>query len=906
MTVRSKSWLIISVLFISMSISNLVLASDADALVGVDLSMNQRSVAEASGVGITDMDEFVEGEVLVGFRPGTSAKGVGQIKRALKASSEKIFPQIRVRHWKLPKGLSVEKAITILMKNPSVEFAEPNYIYSADSHPDDPQMSELWGMHNVGQSGGTPDADIDAVEAWDVRTDASDIIVGIIDTGIDPLHEDLAANIWFNPGEIDGDAGIDDDGNGYIDDIWGWNFVNGDNDPFDDNGHGTHVAGTIGGIGNNGKGVAGVVWSVKLMALKFLDETGRGETDDAVEAVLYAASMGVPITNNSWGGGKKSLTLQRAIDISGSLFVASAGNWNTSKTQYPAGYSLDNIISVAASDANDEKASFSNYGSRWVDLAAPGVDVLSSLPGNTYDFKSGTSMAAPHVAGVAAMVMAEYPGLTPTGVKVHIMDSVDFLPAFDGITVSGGRLNAHTAMDGGGQPEEDEIAPAAVTDLTYIPGSATYSSVDLQWTASADDGNDPASGPAFHYDLRYSTEPIISVTDWDTATSVDGEPSPQVPGTTESMLVAGLASGTEFHFALKVLDESGNVSVLSNNEMATTLTSPWLTGIVDDGDHVGFYQSMALEPGTEYPAIAYSDRINGDVKFAQWDGSAWNRVVVDSGGPGVSLAFDPIGNPSISYGWGKLYFAHLIGSSWSIDVIERNGAYNDVTSLAYHPDGYPCVAYQGSSGNIVGLKLACNEGDGWDKQFVQQVAAAKYKSLAFDVFGNPVIAYSDDLDGDNRIDALRYAHWNGSSWDIETIDEGTVGIGVFASLVINPVNGEPMVADRVNGKIRFFYRNGGSWLMVDVNGGSDYDSDTNMAISSTGTPYISYSAYDPPGLKVAHPVSAGSYDDWEIQTADNVKVMWRTSIAIKSSGLPVVSYGDTTIDILKWAERLEP
>jgi subtilisin family serine protease len=850
---------------------------------------------------VLNTGDFTEGEILVGFRPGASAKGIGQIRKKLQASSKKDFPQIRVRHWKLPKGLSVEKAISILMKNPSVEFAEPNYIYSADIHPDDAHVGELWGMHNVGQTGGVPDADIDAAEAWDVRTDASEIVVGIIDTGIDPLHEDLADNIWYNLGEIDGDVGVDDDGNGYVDDIWGWDFVNDDNEPFDDKGHGTHVAGTIGGIGNNGKGVAGVVWSVKLMALKFLDSSGRGETDDAIEAVLYAASMGVPITNNSWGGGKKSVSLQNAIAASNSLFVASAGNRNTSKTQYPAGYSLNNILSVAASDANDEKASFSNYSNRWVDLAAPGVDILSSLPGNAYDYFSGTSMAAPHVTGVAAMVMAQYPGLLPTEVKAYILDSVDPLPAFDGITVSGGRLNANTAVGGGGQTEVDTIAPAAVIDMAYIPGSATYDSLELQWTASADDGNDPTSGTAFHYDLRYMTDEEVTEINWDIAMSVDGEPTPQLRGATESMLVTGLAAGMRFHFALKVIDEAGNTSGLSNGAFGDTLISLWFTGVVDDVGRVGFYQSLALDPD-EYPAIAYSDGTNGNVKFAQWDGGEWNRVVVGSGGPGVSLAFDPDGNPAISHGWGKLYFAQRNGTNWTTEVVERKGAYNDVTSLAYDPSGNPCVAYQASSRKIFGLKLACNYGFGWEIQYVENDVSAKYKSLAFNSSGNPLIAYSDNLDGDSLIDTLKLAQWNGSSWDVEIISTGQAGIGVFASLVIDPVTEKPMIVDRANNKVRFHHRVGDHWEMVEVDEGSE----TSLAIDSTGNPYISYSTSSPAMVKVAHPVSAGLYDNWDIQTVDNTN-WWRTSISVKSSsGLPIIGYGDTATDILKWAERLDP
>ena len=896
MTVRVNRWLAVLAIFTSLFMFSPGLASDTDALVNPEEIINT--------------GDFVEGEILVGFRPGANAKAVGRARRALKANSEKNFHQIRVRHWKLPRGLSVEKAITILNKNPLVEFAEPNYIYSADVHPDDPQLSELWGMHNVGQTGGLDDADIDAVEAWDQRTDATNIIVGIIDTGIDYDHEDIAANMWMNPGESGDDEpnGVDNDENGYVDDIFGWDFVNNNNDPFDDNGHGTHVAGTIGAVGNNGVGVAGVFWSVKLMALKFLDENGRGVTDDAIEAILYAASMGVPITNYSWGGGKKSRALQSAIEHSNSLFVASAGNWNTSRTQYPAGYSLDNILSVAASDANDEKASFSNYSSKWVDLAAPGVDILSSMPGNTYDYKSGTSMAAPHVAGVAAMVMAENEGLFPTEVKAYIMESVDLLPAFNGITVSGGRLNALNAIGGDAPSSADVTPPAAVSDLSYILDSATYDTLGLEWIASADDGNDPdpPSGPAFHYDLRYRTDGEITSHNWDTATPVEGEPSPQAPGTPESMIVTGLSNGTKFHFAIKAIDEAGNSSDLSTNAMASTVTSPWFVGILNDIGPTGFWNSIALPPGSDDIAIAYSEDDTGDVHFVQWNGTGWDKVVASSSGKtGISLAFNPVtSNPAISHTWGALYFSKYEEGMWSTEIVDRKGAKINETSLAYDSAGFPCIAYRSVSGKTSDLKLACNYGSGWEIQYVQRDAAAAYISLAFDPDDNPAIAYSDDLDNDNRIDTLIYALWNGNSWDIDPVSPSIRSSGYSASLVFDPVTGNPMLADRAD-TVRFFYYDGIDWQMTQLEKGRD----VNMAIYSSGTPYISYSISDPETVRVAHPVTPGDYvyDHWDIETVGSADVAGRTSIAIKTDGLPVLSYADWNDFngyILRWAERL--
>lgn len=323
--------------------------------------------------------EFAPGEILVGFHPGLGAAQVDVARQGLAATHIKEFAQIGVHHWRLPPGLTVQQAVAALSDNPNVKYAEPNYIFRAHVLPNDPFFyHSQWSLNNWGYILGTPDADIDAPEAWDVQTGSADVVVGVIDTGIDYTHEDLADNMWVNPGEVIN--GIDDDGNGYVDDVWGWDFVNNDNDPIDDHGHGTHVAGIIGAKGDNGIAVSGVNWTVTLMPLKFLDSAGDGWTDDAIEAVLYAAGFGVRVTNNSWGGGRKSRALEDAIESSGALFVASAGNDGSSHKMYPAAYNLDNVISVAATDQYDELWSFSNYSASWVDLGAPGVSVLSTAP----------------------------------------------------------------------------------------------------------------------------------------------------------------------------------------------------------------------------------------------------------------------------------------------------------------------------------------------------------------------------------------------------------------------------------------------------------------------------------------------------------------------------------------------
>ncbi|MCA8987034.1 MAG: S8 family serine peptidase, partial [Planctomycetaceae bacterium] len=366
-------------------------------------------------------------------------------------SESLLLPGLEV--WELPAG-SVDDFIAQYAHDPRFEFVERDYIVSTtevettDTLPNDPSFGTLWGLHNTGQSSGTVDADIDAPEAWDLTTGSSDVIIGVIDTGINYNHVDLVNNIWTNPGEIAGN-GIDDDNNGFIDDVHGYDFVNNDGNPMDDEGHGTHVAGTIAAQGNNGTGVTGVTWNAQLMAIKFLDRNGEGFLSDAVSAINYATRMGAHITNNSWGGGGFSSSLQAAISAAGNagqLFVAAAGNDGASQADYPALYSNSNILSVASSDRNDLKSSFSNYNSVSVDLAAPGSSIYSTSYTGGYTTKSGTSMATPHVAGAAALLKSLRPTATVSEIKSTLMNTVDPLSAFTGRVVTGGRLNVFNAV----------------------------------------------------------------------------------------------------------------------------------------------------------------------------------------------------------------------------------------------------------------------------------------------------------------------------------------------------------------------------------------------------------------------------------------------------------------------------
>ncbi len=366
-----------------------------------------------------------------------------------------------LQQWRVvdfANGVNLGDTFQALRNNPNVEAVVPDTIMRISATPNDLD-SRMWGLNNTGQDGGSPGADIDAVEAWDTVTDASNLIVAVIDTGIDYTHPDLAANMWTNPGEIPGN-GIDDDNNGYIDDIHGYDFHNNDADPMDDHFHGTHVAGTIAASGDNGQGVVGVAWQAKLMALKFLDHTGGGFASDAINALLYATDNGAIISNNSWGQFGTTYYLEvynapmkeaiAAAGQAGHLFVAAAGNegsyTDSGYSAHPSGITLNNVLSVAATDRNDALASFSNYGEVEVDIAAPGVQIYSTMPNNQYDFVNGTSMATPHVVGAAALLYSINPDLSPEEVKAILMNTVDPLANLQGKVGSGGRLNVKNAL----------------------------------------------------------------------------------------------------------------------------------------------------------------------------------------------------------------------------------------------------------------------------------------------------------------------------------------------------------------------------------------------------------------------------------------------------------------------------
>lgn len=438
--------------------------------------LESRSIHEKSGV------QWVKHEALVKTSEAGCLKAYASKNRAeLEELGGEVYlvKSTRIQDDETPKAWAenIPCKIDFAQRNEILSIESANLSAAPKGFPRDPKWFELWGLKNYGQDApggiqGKEGADISVLEAWKKTKGSREVVVAVIDTGIDYTHPDLKDNMWVNEAEKNGVRGQDDDANGYTDDIYGWDFVSahrerpyygqlGDPDPMDDHGHGTHCAGTVGAMGDNQEGVVGVSWKVSLMALKFLSENGSGSTSDAFRAIRYAADNGVDIISASYGGGLPNPAMQLAIDYAGKkgvLFVAAAGNDganNDETPQFPSSYLASNIISVAASDSRDRLASFSNYGSESVDIAAPGVAITSTYPtgldksGSPYRTWSGTSMATPHVAGAAALILS-LDGASrgdPVSLKDRLLSTVDRVPNLYAKVKSQGRLNVGKAVN---------------------------------------------------------------------------------------------------------------------------------------------------------------------------------------------------------------------------------------------------------------------------------------------------------------------------------------------------------------------------------------------------------------------------------------------------------------------------
>ncbi|WP_294953973.1 S8 family peptidase, partial [Sulfurovum sp.] len=512
------------------------------------------------------MAEYAPGEVLVHFKNRSQVNSTNTIDLIRNLLGQNQFIQksfARFSAMFIKSGIySTEDLINILSQMDSVESVSPNYIRHLTVVPNDPYYTNgtLWAMNNTGQNGGTPDADIDAKEAWGLQTGSHSVVVAVVDTGVDYTHPDLAANMW--------------DGSAYGAPHHGWDFAsdadgNDDNDPKPESGndhllHGTHVAGTIGAVADNDLGVVGVSQQVSIMAVKVFRPDGYGYDSDILQGMNFIADkidqgVNVVAVNASYGGGGYSSTMKDAIENLGNkgvVFCAAAGNSgsdNDSNSFYPANYNLDNIIAVAATDRNDALADFSDYGETTVDIAAPGVAITSTVPGNSYATWNGTSMATPHVAGAVALLAANDPD-TSVSYRVNtLLSTVDVIPSLDGKVATGGRLNINNALiadneNGGGTPSPTPTptpTPSPTPTPTPTPTPAPTATPSPTPTAT------PSPTP---------TPDPDDVTTWTTGAYSNNADISQVLSITGAQSLTVTVRGeTERHYDIVyIYDENGN------------------------------------------------------------------------------------------------------------------------------------------------------------------------------------------------------------------------------------------------------------------------------------------------------------------------------------------------------------
>jgi subtilisin family serine protease len=458
-------------------------------------------------------------EILVRFEPGAAPKRALESVGAAFVERMPLGGLVRAR---LDPGVSLAAADRALERHSDVVAAGPNRTYELYATPNDTLYPELWGLDAIG-----------APLAWDVTQGSNAVVVAVVDTGADVTHPDLDANIWTNSGEVAN--GLDDDTNGLVDDLKGWDFASGDANVSDTNGHGTHVSGTIGAEGDNAAGVTGVNWRVKVMPLR----TGNGTLSGlAIEqAFRYACAEGAQVVNGSFGSPSPDPFVRDAIeDCPGTLFVFAAGNESTNndaQPRYPCNYPVENVVCVAASEEDDTLAPFSNYGTTNVDLAAPGAAILSTIPGGLFDEFFGTSMASPHVAGAAALVLSHRPALTPIELKNTLLLSVDKTSAYSGSVKTGGRLNVARAL---GQEVKPPTGLTA-SSPSHAAGWSANSTVQIVWGGATDENGIGGYSYAF--------------------SPVAGFVPDEVKDTSATTLTMPLPDG-EHWFHLRAVDAQGN------------------------------------------------------------------------------------------------------------------------------------------------------------------------------------------------------------------------------------------------------------------------------------------------------------------------------------------------------------
>jgi uncharacterized repeat protein (TIGR01451 family) len=766
----------------------------------------------------------VPGEVLVKLRAGVSQDAIANLQTLAGADDAQKISTLRsgtiLRMHS--RSRSVEDLTTSLSGQSNVVYVEPNYILHLAAIPNDPSYGQLWGLTNTGQtvsgSPGSAGSDIDAEAAWNVTTGSASIVVGVIDTGVDYNHPDLAANMWSNPGGK-GNAACAAGTHGF-------NAITMTCNPMDDHYHGTHVSGTIGAVGNNGLGVAGVNWTTSIMALKFLGSSGYGTTAGAIIAVEFAVQakidgVNVRVLSNSWGGGGFSKALLDEIKWAGEndiLFVASAGNDSSNNDihpQYPASYGTPNIISVAATDNHDGTAYFTNYGLTTVHLGAPGVSILSCALGNGYASVSGTSMAAPHVSGVAALLLANNPSLTTAQVKSAILNNTDPIPSLAGKTITGGRLNAARAL---GLPATPEFTIAATpTSRSVVQGSSTTYTVTVTPTAGfagsvafsvsglptgASGSFSPLSSTTTST-LTVTTSPSTPLGNWlPTITGVSGAltrttavslsmvatpPVPPCPSLTWS--------GHYYLYDLTAM-VVGDFNRDGRADLATTNVASNSISIRLGSGSGTFTTGSGYGVGSVPLAVTAAD-FNGDAKL--------DLAVANSGSHNVSLLLgngDGTFQPAIAYGAGTSPYSIAAGdldNDGKSDLVVANNDSDNVSVLLGQGDGtFEAAVHYGAASGPFGVVIADFDGDG-----SPDLAVANYRSdnvsiltgngdgtfdaaVDYDVADRPSSVAVGDFNGDGAIDLAASNFGSNNVSILAGAGDGTFGAAANFPVGTNP------------------------------------------------------------------------------------------------------------------------
>ena len=777
--------------------------------------------------------EAAPGRYLVRFTPGSSksrraaalSNARGQSIRAFK-----LVPGLELIRTSLP----AREAIAKLQAQRGVESVEPDCIVHLDAAPNDPAFAQQWNLRNTGQSGGTAGADIDALGAWAVRTDAAGVTVATIDTGMQMNHPDLAANLWTNTDEVAGN-GLDDDHNGYVDDIHGWDFANNDAIPTDDNGHGTHVAGTIGARGNNGVGVTGVAWSVRLMPLKAFDASGSGQVSAIIAALDYAVDNGARISNNSYGGPefvRAEYDAFVAATAAGHLAFAAAGNDGVNSDElphYPASFRITNVVSVAATTDTDVIAPFSDFGIRTVQVAAPGTSILSTWTGSGYARLDGTSMATPHVAGVAALVAAQNPTWTGTQVRNRILGTTRHVAGLSGKTWTGGVVDAGAALSGIATvlppplPAPSTQTLATSVDAAQVPAPApapappTFADPIPVDSSAYDVGPprialDPTGKPLIAYGRRFQGIQLLtrSGTGWtdrkltsayddfywlDMAVNGAGVPT-----------VAVQRAWSD----LKTWSDPGVLLV------GATLPNPTLqriTAACPDADTC-FWDWM--------PAMAFDGSGHAHVAFTRTAAFSQDMVIA----PGGSA-------PAVE-GPGTYYATNATGT-WVVRRLTTD-AVDGPAAIAVAPNGTAHIVVRRANGSDSGLAYLTNGTGSWTSLLLTDHAEDLFSSIGVDSAGGVHVAYARPGFGIYYQRRPPTGTWNPPllifAGNAITPDLA-LDAGNHVHVAFGLADGQNTVAG-----IRYATNASGSWVGSAVAGGQGYQ--PSLAVDAAGHAHIAY------------------------------------------------------------------